>query len=268
MTSLDVPGNDAGPYTTVLDKITNHTTEGVSIPGAIAAYRQHNSWPHMTVDYRKGRRDVSRHLSLSVAARALRNTKEPGQTNRAGTVQIEIVGSAQRILDQYDAEDWTDFGRDIIGPIIDEYPTIPAVAPLEFHPYPPDGGHRLGTEPWRVVTETSGHKGIIGHQHWRENVHGDPGALSAPVYDGRSAIDLIIDGATSVTPTPPKDGWLMALTDREQRELYEWVREIYTRVQRIDKNTRDVPGRLINMERNNAKREQTTWQRITALVKK
>lgn len=62
-------------------------------------------------------------------------------------------------------------------------------------------------------------------------------------------------------PTPAPRGFLDMLTEKEQRELY-------TRVQKIDKNTRDLTARLVAMERNNASREATTWSRIKAMVGK
>jgi len=197
MDERDDPGNDAGPYTSTLDKGTLHTTEGGSIDGAVSAYRQHNSWPHKTCDYRKGRRVVSRHVRLDRAARALRNTSTPGETNRDGTLQYEIIGNAAQILEQYDEADWIAFGHDVIGPDFRQC-GIPLVCTVTMPTYPPPNGERLGSESTRLsraaVTKLVG---LLGHCNWPENTHGDPGPLTAKHYRGGtvSAIDLILEGA-------------------------------------------------------------------------
>lgn len=193
----DHPGRDSGPYTSTLDKGTLHTTEGGSIDGAVAAFEQHDSWPHKTVDYRKGRRDVCRHLPLDRAARALRNTSTPGETNRDGTLQYEIVGDAAHILDQYDEADWIALGHDVIGPDFRQC-GIPLVCTVTMPTYPPPNGERLGSESTRLSrAEVTKVVGLLGHCNWPENSHGDPGPLTAKHYRGGtvSAIDLILEGA-------------------------------------------------------------------------
>jgi hypothetical protein len=75
-------------------KIIHHTTEGSSAAGAIAAYRGHGGWPHFTAEWTGSRLRLYQHLPLSVAARALKNGPEAGETNRARAVQIEHVGFA------------------------------------------------------------------------------------------------------------------------------------------------------------------------------
>jgi len=211
VTTEQIPGRSAGNHRRIVDKLTLHSTEGSSIAGAVAAYRAKDGWPHKTIDYRGGRRDAAVHLPLTVAARTLRNGDDPGETNRAGTIQYELVGSAGRILEQYDEADWIALGRDHVGPDCRAM-GVPLIVPIPFHPYPPDGGHRLGREPWRIVTERSGHRGIVGHQHWADdNSHGDPGDLTKKHYRGDtvSAMDLIFEGAgvlphrpTTPAPTP------------------------------------------------------------------
>ena len=175
----DDPGRDAGAYTSTLDKGTLHTTEGGSIAGAVAAFRQHDSWPHKTCDYRKGRREVSRHLPLNRAARALRNTGAAGETNRDGTLQYEIVGDAAHILEQYDEADWIAFGHDVIGPDFREC-GIPLECHVTMPTYPPPNGERLGQESTRLTrAQITKVVGLVGHCSWPENVHGDPGNLDA-----------------------------------------------------------------------------------------
>ncbi len=201
------PGNGSGTYTSKLNKGTLHSTEGGSIEGAIAAYTKHNSWPHKTVDYRKGRRRACLHVDFTEAARALRNTSAPGQTNRAGTIQYEIVGNAERILDQHTEADWIAFGREQIGPDFRAC-GIPLVCTVTMPTYPPPNGERLGRESTRLThAEMATTVGLVGHCNWPENTHGDPGPLTAKHYRNgtASAIDLILEGA-GATPTPdPED---------------------------------------------------------------
>lgn len=215
----EAPGNGSGSFTSRVDKATLHSTEGGSIEGAIAAYRSHNGWPHKTVDYRKGRRRVARHVGFDQAARALRNTSAPGQTNRAGTIQYELVANAATILSQYDEQDWIDLGRDVIGPDCRSL-GIPLVCTVEMPTYPPPNGERLGRESTRLThPEMAATVGIVGHCNWPENTHGDPGPLTAKHYRNGtvSAMDLILQGAGATDPEPePEDDMF---TDEDRRKL-------------------------------------------------
>lgn len=196
-----VEGNDAGSYTSPCDKATLHTTEGGSIEGAIGAYRTHNSWPHKTVDYRKGRRRIAKHVLLDRAARALRNTAAAGETNRDGTIQYELVGNAATILSQYDEADWLALGAEVIGPDCRAC-GIPLACTVTMPTYPPPNGERLGSESTRLTRkQVTTYVGILGHCNWPENTHGDPGPLTAKHYRGAtaSAIDLILEGAGATT---------------------------------------------------------------------
>lgn len=212
-------GNSSGTWSDEPDKGTFHTTEGGSIEGAIAAYVKNNSWPHKTVDYRAGRRRICTHLPVTVPARSLRNNPGGIQTNRDGTLQWELVGNAASILDQYQEQDWLDLGADVIGPDC-RAAGVPLTCTLTFHPYPPDDGHRLGREPWRLRGEDcDNYQGLMGHQHWDENSHGDPGDLSAKHYrhGTTSAIDLILEGA-GTNPTNPTQEPLM-VTDDDAKKI-------------------------------------------------
>ena len=223
---IDAPGRGSGAHATKLDKATLHSTEGGSIEGAIAAYRQHSSWPNRTVDYRKGRRRVANHVPLDQAARALRNTATPGETNRDGTIQYELVGNAAAILSQYDEADWLALGADIIGPDCRRV-GIPLVCGVTMPTYPPPNGERLGRESTRLTrAEMDRTVGLVGHANWPENTHGDPGPLTAPHYRGGtvSAIDLILEGA-GATPKPPAQEDDMPTAEEIAEALRPIVRE-------------------------------------------
>lgn len=168
-------GNSAGPMNgDGSRKVLLHSTEGTTIEGAIGAYQANNSWPTMTVDCR--RRRVVQHLPLDVAARALRNETGGVETNREGTilVQIELVGFAgtPASIGSPDDLDW--LGRDVIAPI-HRATGVPLTVGVVFAPYPGSygrlAGQRLSYGQWDA------YDGIVGHQHAPENSHGDPGAL-------------------------------------------------------------------------------------------
>lgn len=220
-------GNDAGSYTSPLDKATLHSTEGASIEGAISSYEIHNSWPHKTVDYRKGHRRVCVHNPLDRAARALKNTAAAGETNRDGTLQYELVGQAEQILAQYDEQDWIDLGHDVLGPDLRAC-GIPLVCTVTMPTYPPPNGERLGHESTRLTrAAVAAIVGILGHCNWPENEHGDPGPLTAKHYRGGtiSAIGLILEGAGAVPPHHHPDWSDMATRDEIKDALREVLEE-------------------------------------------
>lgn len=190
----------AGAHAGTVDLLTLHTTEGPpgSAAGAIATLHANRSESHVVVEHRAAARGGRRRVQLVAldrAAKSLRNLAGGGETNRGGTLQIELVGYASTPANAT-ADDWLWLGEYVVGPMC-RAAGIPIVAPLKFHPYPPPG-YRLGAEPWRTLDATDNVRGIVGHQHWRENVHGDPGDLSAKLYRNGTAspIELIIQGAT------------------------------------------------------------------------
>lgn len=189
-----VSGNSAGPYTSTVDKFLIHTTEGGTIEGAVAAYRTNNSWPHLTVDCRFGRRyRRCGHLDLSVSARSLKNMAGGVQTNTDGVVQVEVVGSAKDPSEI----DWAWFALNVIEPICVPL-MIPCVSPLVWAPYPASYGQnapqRLSADQWTK------YKGILGHQHAPENDHGDPGAIPiALILNSLTEDDMSAEDVKKIT---------------------------------------------------------------------
>lgn len=156
-----------------------HTTEGSSIDGALAAYRTHRTWPHLTWDPFKGR--IVQHVPANRAGRALENPPGGVQTNRQGSlcVQIEVVAFAatpftdsrmagfSRILDWLDSlgipRDWP-MGQPLAyGPDVRRPGLSPAAYGL-------DNGSRSG-----AVWNTRG--GHYAHSQVPQNRHGDPGRI-------------------------------------------------------------------------------------------
>lgn len=91
-----VPFEDAGPllpaaYT--VPRAVQHTTEGSSVEGALAAYRAKRSAATFTVGYDLKRKPrIVQHVPLGNAARSLINSEGGVETNRACIAQIELVG--------------------------------------------------------------------------------------------------------------------------------------------------------------------------------
>lgn len=172
-----IPGNDSGTWLGNVDapKIVLHTTEGPTAAGAYGAFRKNNSWPHVTVDPKA--RTRAQHVPLDRAARALRNTSTPGQTNRDGRVyQVEIVGFAGKAHDMPDDQlDW--LGTHVLAPLAAATGT-PLVTSVQF--FGADCGWTIATASARQrlsPAEFDAYRGVLGHQHVPENTHWDPGAL-------------------------------------------------------------------------------------------
>jgi hypothetical protein len=149
-----------------------HTTEGTSVDGAIASYRdKHNDFPHLTIDPNSQR--VVQHLPLDIGARALGSTKaDLGtlKTNGANAIQIEIVGKATD-SPKLTSEQLT-FILDIMFKVEDAVP-IPHSSDLKFlkHKDPGIAKNRLDLAKWDAFS------GWCGHQHVPFNDHDDPGAI-------------------------------------------------------------------------------------------
>lgn len=187
-----VPGNGSGKFSSAVDKLGIHTTEGGSIEGAVAAYRSGNSWPHDTVDFRFGKPyRICRHLDYDQGARSFKN--EPGgvQTNADGVIQVEVVGFATNPSQI----DWEAFAREYAGPVC-SLNRIPVQSSVRWVPYPASYGvgasQRLSAAAWTA------YKGILGHQHVPENSHGDPGAVP---------IEVILRSAGGDDLPTPADVW-------------------------------------------------------------
>jgi hypothetical protein len=148
-----------------------HTTEGGTIEGAVATYRGANSWPTLTVDMPARR--ISQHVAANVAARALRNRAGGVETNREGTIliQIELIGFAANPASLGSDDDWAWLGRSVLSWA--RALGVPMVRP-GFLRYPDSYGNsrvRMPGLTWDLFS------GVLGHQHAPENDHGDPGAI-------------------------------------------------------------------------------------------
>lgn len=153
-----------------------HTTEGTSWPG----YNAGATAPHLTIraNERARRLEIRQHFSLDRSARALRN--EPGgvETNTAGVIQLELVGTCYPDgpgLVWPDAPSWALEQLGDVVRTIHKIAGVPMHSAVEWRTYPDSYGkrarQRLTADEWRT------YRGWLGHQHVPENDHGDPGNL-------------------------------------------------------------------------------------------
>jgi hypothetical protein len=166
---------DAGEHVAGRPKLCWHSTEGSSIEGAIGAYRANRSAPHFTIDPRRDR--IVQHISVHKAARGLEHPNGTVETNRAHTVQVEIVGFAKD-MGRLSRAELASLAR--LARWIERNADVPSRCSVEFVPFPGGVPKRLQGQAW---LDYSGH---CGHMHVPANHHEDPGAL---------AIDKILDGS-------------------------------------------------------------------------
>lgn len=150
-------------------RLVLHTTEGTSIAGAVAAYKKHGSWPHLTIDARK--REVVQHYQFQIAARALKRPRGTVATNGASAIQVEIVGYAKD-SPNWPAEDVVWLGQ-TLGPILEAF-RIGRYSPNFVGPEA--GTIATVTAPQRMSpADWLAFNGVAGHQHIPNNDHWDPG---------------------------------------------------------------------------------------------
>lgn len=208
----------AQPYTSAPqpepDVHVLHTTEGMGWPG----YEGGGTAPHDTIRAVPGVGIVvRRHIDYAHFARALANTSEPGETNRRGVIQTELVGTC----DPKRRGDpawyyWPDADDVVLRALADYYrPTyarygIPGRAPT-FLAYPESyGPTRVRMTPQQFAR----FEGVCGHQHVPENDHGDPGLFPIGRY-----LAFAFPAAPSV---PEEDD--MKITDKVP--LTPWVKRL------------------------------------------
>ena len=143
-----------------------HTTEGGSLAGAVASFKQTNFWPNLTIEPKTF--SVVQHYSLSAGARSL--SDHATVENAARCVQIEIVGFAAQTPTW--PPEWLAFIRDVMRSVEDLVP-IPRVAPRPFRDAAGVAAphHRMTVDEWARFSGWCGHQHVPGETHW------DPGAI-------------------------------------------------------------------------------------------
>lgn len=218
MASLYFPGSDSvtqnfsSRYPGALMKTNTllwHDTEGVSWPGYNGGATAPNSTVFLSIKER--RMYMRSHFAWNRSARALENRPGGVETNTLNVFQVEIIGTCDPRyrktwgtmtagVDYFYIPDLPQWAIDELAKIPawlhQVSPAFPIVdgAPRGWLPYPAsygnDNGQRMTTAEWNAG------RGMIGHQHARENDHGDPGDLDVPA---------IVTSATGtvVPPAPP-----------------------------------------------------------------
>jgi len=160
-----------------------HTTEGRSLPD----YGGGGSAPNLTAvpDFAARKLRWFQHFDIDRSSRALVNLSGGVETNTLNVVQVELVGtcdpathrnwgSAEHIY-WPEAPDWALAELATFLKWLNTEHDVPLVGPSNWPAYPTSyangGGQRMTGAQWEAF------KGICGHMHVPENVHGDPGAI-------------------------------------------------------------------------------------------
>jgi hypothetical protein len=175
-------------------KVTLHTTETVGFP----SYSGGATAPHNTVGMLSGRVEWRQHVPYNRAARALRNPAGGVQTNRANTIQLEIVWYSGRIRDLpaalYDAiAQWARW-LEVNG-------WAPRTCSVKFTSTGAEPQRaRLGPTAWNAL------EGYHGHEHVPENTHWDPDAID-------------IGRILTAEAQPPKEWWQVSIPPTELTKI-------------------------------------------------
>lgn len=146
--------------------------EGRAFTPTSSNYYGHQNYPHFTVANVGGEFRSWQHISIRRAARALRNMSGGVQTNRAGVIQIEVVGYAVK---PFTNDPVLVEGLSKLMRWLESETDIPCQSGLTFLKYPDSYGQsrvRFTPHQWNSF------RGWCGHQHVPENTHGDPGAIN------------------------------------------------------------------------------------------
>ncbi|MCW8100722.1 peptidoglycan-binding protein [Streptomyces tauricus] len=202
--------DDFGGDPMQVNVVVLHTTEGSTLPG----YGGGSSAPNLTAvpDLAAKKLKWYQHFDVETSSRALVNLAGGVETNTMNVCQVELVGtcdpkthakwkSAGRAHVYWpDAPDWAlrEIARFLAW--MHEEHGVPLSGPKAWPAYPSSyangGGQRMSGAKWTAF------KGVCGHMHVPENVHGDPGALDFARILKYAKADLDVDDDTPGTTTP------------------------------------------------------------------
>jgi len=156
-------------------RLVIHTTEGGHWP----SYRGGLDAPTMTVlpDPTSKRFKIRQHFPLDMSARALENLLGGVDTNKLGTIQVELVGHCEvgkPGMHWPSAPEWARQELARVIATLHELRGVPLVAAPEWPPFPSSYGR---TSARFTGSEWTRFKGVCGHMHVPENEHGDPGSI-------------------------------------------------------------------------------------------
>ncbi|GHA21364.1 hypothetical protein GCM10010372_21670 [Streptomyces tauricus] len=202
--------DDFGGDPMQVNVVVLHTTEGSTLPG----YGGGSSAPNLTAvpDLAAKKLKWYQHFDVETSSRALVNLAGGVETNTMNVCQVELVGtcdpkthakwkSAGRAHVYWpDAPDWAlrEIARFLAW--MHEEHGVPLSGPKAWPAYPSSyangGGQRMSGAKWTAF------KGVCGHMHVPENVHGDPGALDFARILKYAKADLDVDDDSPGTTTP------------------------------------------------------------------
>lgn len=161
-----------------------HTTEGRTLPD----YGGGGSAPNLTgvPDFGAKKLNWFQHFDIDRSSRALVNLAGGVETNTNNVCQVELVGTCDPATHKKwvaagythvywpEAPDWA--LRDLAAFLrwMNTNHGVPLSGPSQWPAYPSSYG---ATSARMTATEWNAFRGICGHLHVTENLHGDPGAI-------------------------------------------------------------------------------------------
>ena len=160
-----------------ITKIVLHTTEGSSWPG----YGGGGSAPHFTV--RPGpatKQNIRQHIDTAQSSKALENRSGGVQTNNAGVVQIEFIGSCDRAYARKHGLFFTENATDSdLAALAAVFAWIHKTHGVHLNAtglsWPNSNAAYLSAPQRMSFAKWNAFKGVCGHTHVPENTHWDPG---------------------------------------------------------------------------------------------
>jgi hypothetical protein len=175
--------DDYGGDVMEVNVVVLHTTEGFDVP----SYNSGAYAPNLTAlpDFQTQKLKWYQHFDIDISSRAMVNLPGGVETNTLNVCQVELVGTcdphrhAQWGSEQHiywpAAPDWAlrEVARFLAW--MNQEHDVPLSGPKLWKPYPasygPASGQRMSGRAWNAF------KGVCGHCHVPENLHGDPGAI-------------------------------------------------------------------------------------------
>ncbi|MCX4972815.1 peptidoglycan-binding protein [Streptomyces sp. NBC_00620] len=206
--------DDFGGDPMQVDVVVLHTTEGSSLPG----YGGGSSAPNLTAVPDLGAKKLKwyQHFDIETSSRALVNLRGGVETNTMNVCQVELVGTCDPATHAKwnaagrahiywpDAPDWALQGVARFLAWMHEEHGVPLSGPKSWPAYPTSYANRAGQR--LKAAQWTDFKGVCGHMHVPENVHGDPGAIDFArlLKHAKADLDLGDDTPEPTTPAKPK----------------------------------------------------------------
>ncbi|MEW2402468.1 peptidoglycan-binding protein [Streptomyces sp. NPDC046862] len=205
--------DDFGGDPMQVNVVVLHTTEGYTLPG----YDGGSTAPNLTAvpDLAAKKLKWYQHFDIETSSRALVNLPGGVETNTMNVCQVELAGTcdpkshakwkAAGHAHVYwpDAPDWALQGVARFLAWMHEEHGVPLSGPKSWPAYPTSYGNGGGQR--MTGTQWTDFKGVCGHTHVPENVHGDPGAIDFARIIKYAKTELDVgDDDTTATSTPAK----------------------------------------------------------------